>query len=214
MGCFPLGGQTGLNLAVEVADAGVLDKYGVRLLGTPLETIKRAEDRELFKKMLLEIGEPVPESIIANSLDEAKDFARQIGFPLIIRPAYTLGGTGGGIANNDEELEAVVQGGLDASPIHQVLVERSLIGWKELEYEVMRDAADNCITICNMENIDPMGVHTGDSMVVAPSQTLSDREYQMLRTASLKSYAPWVFRVAAMCSSPLIPDRRITTLSK
>ncbi|MGI5835918.1 MAG: carbamoyl-phosphate synthase large subunit [Chloroflexota bacterium] len=181
-----LGGQTGLNLAVEVADAGVLDKYGVRLLGTPLETIKRAEDRELFKKMLLEIGEPVPESIIANSLDEAKDFARQIGFPLIIRPAYTLGGTGGGIANNDEELEAVVQGGLEASPIHQVLVERSLIGWKELEYEVMRDAADNCITICNMENIDPMGVHTGDSMVVAPSQTLSDREYQMLRTASLK----------------------------
>ncbi|MHB0867846.1 MAG: carbamoyl-phosphate synthase large subunit [Chloroflexota bacterium] len=181
-----LGGQTGLNLAVEVADAGILDKYGVELLGTPLETIKRAEDRELFKKMLQEIGEPVPESVIAHSLAEALAFAEEIGYPLIIRPAYTLGGTGGGIANDEAELRRVAQGGLAASPIHQVLVERSLIGWKELEYEVMRDAADNCITICNMENIDPMGVHTGDSIVVAPSQTLSDKEYQMLRSASLK----------------------------
>jgi len=181
-----LGGQTGLNLAVEVADAGILERYGVRLLGTPLDTIKRAEDRELFKKMLLEIGEPVPESIIAQSVEEAKAFAEEIGYPLIIRPAYTLGGTGGGIADDETSLRTVVRGGLDASPIHQVLVERSLIGWKEMEYEVMRDAADNCITICNMENIDPMGVHTGDSIVVAPSQTLSDREYQMLRSASLK----------------------------
>ena len=181
-----LGGQTGLNLAVELADAGVLDRYGVRLLGTPLETIKRAEDRELFKSMLVEIGEPVPESIIAHTVEEAAAFAREIGYPLIIRPAYTLGGTGGGVAENDAELERVVQGGLSASPIHQVLVERSLIGWKEIEYEVMRDAADTCITICNMENIDPMGVHTGDSIVVAPSQTLSDKEYQMLRSASLK----------------------------
>ncbi len=181
-----LGGQTGLNLAVDVADAGILDRFGVRLLGTPLETIKRAEDRELFKKMLLEIGEPIPESVIAHSVEEARVFAEEIGYPLIIRPAYTLGGTGGGVANSASELERVVQGGLDASPIHQVLVERSLIGWKEIEYEVMRDAADNCITICNMENIDPMGVHTGDSIVVAPSQTLSDKEYQMLRSASLK----------------------------
>ncbi|MGE5618451.1 MAG: carbamoyl-phosphate synthase large subunit [Sphingomonadaceae bacterium] len=181
-----LGGQTGLNLAVEVADAGILDRYGVKLLGTPLETIKRAEDRELFKKMLQEIGEPIPESVIAHSLEEARAFAAKIGYPLIIRPAYTLGGTGGGIANDEAELERVVGGGLDASPIRQVLVERSLIGWKEIEYEVMRDAADNCITICNMENIDPMGVHTGDSIVVAPSQTLSDKEYQMLRSASLK----------------------------
>ncbi len=181
-----LGGQTGLNLAVEVADAGILDRYGVRLLGTPLETIKRAEDRELFKKMLQEIGEPVPESVIAHSVAEAGAFGEEIGYPLIVRPAYTLGGTGGGIANDEAELERVVQGGLAASPIHQVLVERSLIGWKEIEYEVMRDAADNCITICNMENIDPMGVHTGDSIVVAPSQTLSDKEYQMLRSASLK----------------------------
>jgi len=181
-----LGGQTGLNLAVEVADAGILEKYGVRLLGTPLDTIKRAEDRKLFKEMLQELGEPIPESVIATSLEEARTFAQEIGFPLIIRPAYTLGGTGGGVAAKDDELDRVVQGGLDASPIHQVLVERSLVGWKEIEYEVMRDAADNCITICNMENIDPMGVHTGDSIVVAPSQTLSDKEYQMLRSASLK----------------------------
>ncbi|HEX9016534.1 MAG TPA: carbamoyl-phosphate synthase large subunit [Chloroflexota bacterium] len=181
-----LGGQTGLNLAVDLADAGVLDRFGVRLLGTPLETIKKAEDRDLFKRMLLEIGEPVPESIIGHSVEDALAFAEEIGYPLIVRPAYTLGGTGGGIANDRAELERVTKGGLDASPIHQVLVERSLIGWKEIEYEVMRDAADNCITICNMENIDPMGVHTGDSIVVAPSQTLSDKEYQMLRSASLK----------------------------
>jgi carbamoyl-phosphate synthase large subunit len=181
-----LGGQTGLNLAVELADAGVLERFAVRLLGTPLETIKRAEDRQLFKSMLLEIGEPAPASVISDSMEEARAFAREAGYPLIIRPAYTLGGTGGGVATNPEELERVVKGGLDASPIHQVLVERSLIGWKELEYEVMRDADDNCITICNMENIDPMGVHTGDSIVVAPSQTLTDKEYQMLRSASLK----------------------------
>src|SRR5688500_6160294 len=181
-----LGGQTGLNLAVELADRGVLERYGVRLLGTQLDTIKKAEDRELFKRLLEEIGEPVPESAIVNTLDEGRAVGEQLGFPLIVRPAYTLGGTGGGIARDAAELDAVVTSGLAASPIHQVLVERSLIGWKELEYEVMRDAADNCITICNMENIDPMGVHTGDSIVVAPSQTLSDRDYQMLRSAALK----------------------------
>ena len=181
-----LGGQTGLNLAVELADAGVLDRYGVRLLGTPLQTIRNAEDRELFRRLLLDIGEPVPPSATVGSIEEARPVARDLGLPLVVRPAYTLGGTGGGIARTVEELEAIVAGGLAASPIHQVLLERSLVGWKEVEYEVMRDAAGNCITVCNMENVDPMGVHTGDSIVVAPSQTLSDREYQMLRSASLK----------------------------
>jgi len=181
-----LGGQTGLNLAVELADAGVLDRYNVRLLGTPLTTIKQAEDRDLFKQLLLRIGEPVPESVVASDVETAIDFANRIGYPIIVRPAFTLGGTGGGISRTEHELRDVVHGGLSASPIHQVLVEQSLIGWKEIEYEVMRDAADNCITVCNMENIDPMGVHTGDSIVVAPSQTLSDFEYQMLRTAAIK----------------------------
>ncbi len=181
-----LGGQTGLNLAVALADAGVLEQYGVRSLGTPIETIRKAEDRELFKRLLDEIGEPVPESAIVTNMDEASAVAARIGLPLVVRPAYTLGGTGGGIAHTQEEMAEIVRGGLAASPIHQVLLERCLLGWKEIEYEVMRDGADNCITICNMENIDPMGVHTGDSIVVAPSQTLSDKEYQMLRTASLK----------------------------
>jgi carbamoyl-phosphate synthase large subunit len=181
-----LGGQTGLNLAVDLADAGVLDKYNVRSLGTPIQTIRNAEDRELFKQLLINIGEPVPESKTVNSLEEAKMVAREIGLPLVIRPAYTLGGTGGGIATTWEELDRVVTMGLAASPIHQVLLEESVVGWKEIEYEVMRDGADNCITVCNMENIDPMGVHTGDSIVVAPSQTLTNKEYQMLRTASLK----------------------------
>ncbi|HLI52584.1 MAG TPA: carbamoyl-phosphate synthase large subunit, partial [Thermomicrobiaceae bacterium] len=181
-----LGGQTGLNLAVALADAGILDDYGVRLLGTPLESIRQAEDRELFKELLIEIGEPVIDSAIVTQLDEAFAFAEEVPLPLIIRPAYTLGGTGGGIARTREELIRYVTSGLRASPIHQVLVERSLLGWKELEYEVMRDANDTCITICNMENLDPMGVHTGDSIVVAPSQTLSDRDYQRLRSASLR----------------------------
>jgi carbamoyl-phosphate synthase large subunit len=181
-----LGGQTGLNLAVELADAGVLDKYNVKLLGTPLETIKKAEERSLFKQLIQEIGEPIPDSVTVNSVKEAMDFAREIGLPLIVRPSFTLGGTGGGIVNTMEELERIVTGGLSSSFTNQVLIEKCLLGWKEIEYEVMRDAADNCITICNMENIDPMGVHTGDSIVVAPSQTLSDKEYQMLRSASLK----------------------------
>ncbi|MFC1875254.1 carbamoyl-phosphate synthase large subunit [Chloroflexota bacterium] len=181
-----LGGQTGLNLAVDLADAGVLDKYNVKALGTPIETIRMAEDRELFKQMLLRIGEPVPPSQTVNTLEEARKVAREIGLPLVIRPAYTLGGTGGGFATTWDELESAVTIGLNASPISQVLLETSLFGWKEIEYEVMRDGADNCITVCNMENIDPMGVHTGDSIVVAPSQTLTNKEYQMLRTASLK----------------------------
>ncbi len=181
-----LGGQTGLNLAVELADAGVLDRYGVRMLGTPLETIRRAEERSLFKSLLVDIGEPVPASVTVNSVDEAMEFAGKIGLPVIVRPSFTLGGSGGGIAYTPDELATIVAAGLDASPSREVLVEQCLLGWKEVEYEVMRDAADTCITICNMENIDPMGVHTGDSIVVAPSQTLSDGEYQMLRSASIR----------------------------
>jgi len=181
-----LGGQTGLNLAVELADGGVLDKYSVELLGTPLETIKKAEERSLFKQFILDIGEPVPESFTVNSVAKANELAESIGLPLIIRPSYTLGGSGGGIARTIEELEMFVSSGLSSSMSREVLVEKCLLGWKEIEYEVMRDAADNCITVCNMENIDPMGIHTGDSIVVAPSQTLTDREYQMLRSASLK----------------------------
>jgi carbamoyl-phosphate synthase large subunit len=181
-----LGGQTGLNLAVELADAGVLDKYNVRALGTPIQTIRNAEDRELFKQLLISIGEPVPPSATVTSLEGAKKITREIGLPVIVRPSYTLGGTGGGMAYTWEELEAVVTNGLAVSPTHQVLVEQSVAGWKEIEYEVMRDAANNCITVCNMENLDPMGIHTGDSIVVAPSQTLTNKEYQMLRTASLK----------------------------
>ncbi|MBI3931270.1 MAG: carbamoyl-phosphate synthase large subunit [Chloroflexi bacterium] len=181
-----LGGQTGLNLAVELSDAGVLDKYNVRSLGTPIETIRMAEDRQLFKQMLISIGEPVPPSATVTSLRAARKVAKELGLPLIIRPSFTLGGTGGGMAHTRQELDAVVSNGLAVSPTHQVLVEESVAGWKEIEYEVMRDGADNCITVCNMENIDPMGVHTGDSIVVAPSQTLTNKEYQMLRTASLK----------------------------
>ena len=181
-----LGGQTGLNLAVELADAGILERYGVGLLGTPLETIRRSEDREYFRTFLHEIGEPEPENVSVNTIEEAWDAANRMGLPLVVRPAYTLGGSGGGIANTKEEFATFARTGLAASPISQVLLERSLAGWKEIEYEVMRDSADNCITICNMENLDPMGVHTGDSIVVAPSQTLSDHEYQMLRSASLK----------------------------
>jgi carbamoyl-phosphate synthase large subunit len=181
-----LGGQTGLNLAVALAEAGVLDRYNVQLLGTPLETIRKAEDRELFRKMLQEIGEPTPESEICHSVADARRVMERLGLPLVVRPAYTLGGTGGGMVYTPEQLDRQVRIGLSYSPIKQVLVERSLVGWKEIEYEVMRDGSDICITVCNMENLDPMGVHTGDSIVVAPSQTLTDKEYQMLRTASLK----------------------------
>ena len=181
-----LGGQTGLNLAVDLAEAGVLDRYGVRLLGTPLESIRTAEDRNLFRTMLESIGEPTPESDVVTTVEEARRVTERLGLPVVIRPAYTLGGTGGGIAYTPEQLDEQVRTGLAHSPIGQVLVERSLIGWKEIEYEVIRDGADTCITVCNMENMDPMGVHTGDSIVVAPSQTLTDKEYQMLRSASLK----------------------------
>ncbi len=181
-----LGGQVGLNLAVSLWEAGVLSDYKVRLLGTPLEAIKKAEDRQLFKDTMLEIGEPIPESVIVSKLEESFEFAERVGFPLIIRPAYTMGGTGGGIATNREELAEITVRGLTLSPISQVLLEQSVAGYKEIEYEVMRDSNNTCITICNMENFDPVGIHTGDSIVVAPSQTLSDREYQMLRAASIR----------------------------
>ncbi len=181
-----LGGQTGLNMAVELADSGILDELGIELLGTSLESIKLAEDRELFKATMESIGEKVARSVIASSIDEAMAFAKDNGFPIIIRPAYTLGGTGGGIAHNLEELKNITATGLSFSMINQVLLEQSVAGYKEIEYEVMRDAKDNCIVVCNMENIDPVGIHTGDSIVVAPSQTLSDKEYQMLRSASIK----------------------------
>ena len=181
-----LGGQTGLNMAVELADAGILDKYNVRSLGTPIDTIRKAEDRELFKKMLIDIGEPIPQSMIATNLQEALKAAEAIGLPVVVRPAFTLGGTGGGHASTMEVFQAVAANGLAVSPVHQVLIEESVVGWKEIEYEMIRDGNDNCITVCNMENVDPMGVHTGDSIVIAPTQTLTDREHQMLRTASIK----------------------------
>ena len=180
-----LGGQVGLNMAVELSEAGVLKEYNVTLLGTTLEAIKQAEDRELFKEAMKRINQPVPESDIFSDVAQAVEFANRIGYPIIIRPAYTLGGTGGGIAHNEEEMYMIALRGIKLSPIHQILVERSVAGWKEIEYEVMRDRADNCIIVCNMENIDPVGVHTGDSIVVAPSQTLNDTQYQMLRTASV-----------------------------
>lgn len=181
-----LGGQAGLNLAFKLAERGVFEKYNAELLGTSIEAIKKAEDRELFKETMQAIGEPIPESTIVEDIQSAQEFAKEIGFPLIVRPAYTMGGTGGGIAANDEELVDIVTRGLKYSLIGQVLIERSVAGWKEIEYEVMRDANDNCITVCNMENFDPVGIHTGDSIVVAPSQTLTDYEYQMLRSASLR----------------------------
>jgi carbamoyl-phosphate synthase large subunit len=181
-----LGGQTGLNLAVELAESGVLDRTGLKLLGTSLKSIQQAEDRDKFRDTMKEIGEPVAESEIISTLKEGKNFVEKVGFPVIIRPAYTMGGTGGGIVDNQEELEQIVSRGLNNSPISQVLIEKSIAGWKEIEYEVLRDSANNCITVCNMENFDPVGIHTGDSIVVAPSQTLSDLEYQLLRSASLK----------------------------
>ncbi|GCC10437.1 carbamoyl-phosphate synthase large chain [archaeon] len=181
-----MGGQTGLNLTARLAEAGVFEKYNVNILGTGVETIKKAENRELFAQFIRNIGEPVPHSFAVSSLEEALEAVNKIGYPVIIRPAYTLGGTGGGFAHNREELEEIVTRGVDASMVNQVLIEKSLLGWYEYEYEVMRDTNDNCITICNMENIDPMGIHTGESIVVAPAQTLSDREHQILRSAALK----------------------------
>lgn len=181
-----MGGQTGLNLTVELYDKGILDKYNVKVIGTSVESIKIGEDREKFKEMMQKINEPIVDSEIVTDLNEGLKVAHRIGYPIIVRPAYTLGGTGGGIANNEDELKEILSAGLQLSMQKQVLIEKSIKGWKEIEYEVMRDSNGTCITICNMENFDPVGVHTGDSIVVAPSQTLSDVEYQMLRTASIR----------------------------
>lgn len=181
-----LGGQTGLNLAVQLFENNILQKYNVELLGTSVESIRQGEDREKFRQLMLDIGEPIPESKIIYSFVEGCQFVQEIGYPVIIRPAYTLGGSGGGFAANENELKLALKQGLSSSPIHQVLIEKSIKGWKEIEYEVMRDANDTCLIVCNMENIDPVGIHTGDSMVVAPSQTLTDVHYQMLRSTALK----------------------------
>ena len=180
-----LGGQAGLNLGMELAESGFLEKNGVRLIGTTATTIKRAEDRLEFKLTMEKINEPVAPSLVVENVEDGIEFTNKIGYPVVLRPAYTLGGSGGGIAHNLQELTDILENGLRLSRVGQVLVERCIAGWKEIEYEVMRDSAGNCITVCNMENIDPVGVHTGDSIVVAPSQTLGDKEYQMLRTSAL-----------------------------
>ncbi|GGC80848.1 carbamoyl-phosphate synthase pyrimidine-specific large chain [Thalassobacillus devorans] len=181
-----LGGQTGLNLAMELSKTTILKDYGVELLGTKMEAIEQAEDRELFRNLMHELNEPVPDSTIVSSVETATDFAAEIGYPVIVRPAYTMGGTGGGMCDNEKELREITRNGLSLSPVNQCLIEKNIAGFKEVEYEVMRDKSDHAIVVCNMENFDPVGIHTGDSIVVAPSQTLSDREYQLLRNASLK----------------------------
>ncbi|RYM07239.1 carbamoyl-phosphate synthase large subunit [Sporolactobacillus sp. THM7-7] len=181
-----LGGQTGLNLAVQLHQSGILDELNVQLLGTNLESIEQAEDREKFRELMIELGEPVPASETVTNLEEARAFARKVHLPVIIRPAYTLGGTGGGIAETEEELDTIAENGLKLSPVHQVLIEKSIAGFKEIEFEVMRDHNDGAIAVCHMENIDPVGIHTGDSIVTAPCQTLSDRDLQRLRSASLR----------------------------
>src|SRR5208337_4040525 len=181
-----VGGQTALNLAVDLADAGILDKYNVELIGAKLEAIKKAEDRLLFKDAMLRIGLDVSKSALVNNLRDGLEFASKLGFPVLIRPSFTLGGTGGGVAYNREELMEILARGLDLSPVHECLIEENVLGWKEFELEVMRDLADNVIIICSIENFDPMGVHTGDSITVAPAQTLTDREYQMMRDGAIR----------------------------
>src|SRR5690242_429199 len=181
-----VGGQTALNLSVELTERGVLEKYGVELIGAKIDAIKKAEDRLLFKDAMRKIGLETPQSQLVNTIRGGLEFAERIGYPCILRPSFTLGGTGGGIAYNSEELMEILERGIDLSPVHEVLIEESALGWKEYELEVMRDLADNCIIICSIENFDPMGVHTGDSITVAPAQTLTDREYQMMRDGALR----------------------------
>ena len=181
-----LGGQAGLNLGMELAESGFLEENGIRLIGTTAQTIKKAEDRLEFKSTMEKIGEPVAPSLVVEDVQSGIDFANTIGYPVVLRPAYTLGGSGGGIAHDEQQLAEILKNGLRLSRVGQVLVERCIAGWKEIEYEVMRDANGTCITVCNMENIDPVGVHTGDSIVVAPSQTLGDKEYQMLRSSAFR----------------------------
>ena len=201
-----LGGQTGLTIAMQLGKAGVLEKYNVRLLGSDIEAIDRAEDRELFRETMKSIGQPVVPSEIANTLEEALKAAEDIGYPVIVRPAFTLGGSGGGIAENEDELAVIARTGLDMSPITQILVEKSIAGWKEIEFETMRDAAGNVIAVCSMENFDPVGVHTGDSIVVAPALTLADKEYQMLRSASLEMITALNIVGGCNCQFALDPE--------
>ena len=201
-----LGGQTGLNLAVQLAKKGILEECQVEILGTSFESIERAEDRELFKELCQSLGEPVLPSEIANTIEEGVEVAARIGYPVVLRPAFTLGGTGGGFADNEEEFREIMKNALVLSPVHQVLVEKSIKGFKEIEYEVMRDANDTAIAICNMENLDPVGIHTGDSVVVAPSQTLTDHEYQMLRTAALDIITELGIEGGCNCQFALKPD--------
>ena len=181
-----IGGQTGLNLAMQLEKKGILAECGCRLLGTDSSSIEMAEDREAFRDLCLKLGEPVLPSAVVRSMEEGKEAAREMGYPLVLRPAFTLGGTGGGFADTEEELSALLQTGLDLSPVGEVLVEKSVKGYKEIEFEVMRDSADTAVTVCCMENLDPVGIHTGDSIVVCPSQTLTDKEYHMLRDSALK----------------------------
>ena len=201
-----LGGQTGLTIAMQLSRAGVLEKYGVRLLGSGIDAIDKAEDRELFRKALTDMGQPVVPSATAEDLQSALDIAEEIGYPVIVRPAFTLGGTGGGIASDEEELKIIARNGLDMSPIHQILVERCISGWKEIEFETMRDSVGNVIAVCSMENFDPVGIHTGDSIVVAPALTLSDKEYQMLRSAALAIVSTIGIVGGCNCQFALNPD--------
>ncbi len=202
-----LGGQTGLTLSMELAKSGFLESHGVRLLGARPETIDKAEDRQIFKDTMESIGEPVIPSKVVTSYEDAVDFVHnEIGFPAIIRPAFTLGGTGGGIVKNDRELDEIAHNGLHRSPIHQILVEKCISGWKEIEFEVMRDSTGNVITVCSMENFDPVGVHTGDSIVIAPTVTLADREYQMLRSAALNIISALEIEGGCNCQFALNPD--------
>ncbi|MBR3128791.1 MAG: carbamoyl-phosphate synthase large subunit, partial [Solobacterium sp.] len=199
-----LGGQTGLNLVVDLHNDGILDEFGVEILGTDLQAINQAEDREMFRSLMQEIHEPIPESVIVHSIEEAVAFGDTQGYPLVVRPAYTLGGTGGGFAHNEEELRHITDTGLKMSPVHQCLIEQSIAGYKEIEYEVMRDAKDNAITICSMENVDPVGIHTGDSIVVAPVQTLTDYENHMLSSVALKIIR--ALRICGGCNVQLALD--------
>ena len=201
-----LGGQTGLTLSMQLAKEGFLEKYGVQLLGANPETIDKAEDRQMFKDTMLSINQPVIPSLVVNDVESAVEFADEIGYPVIIRPAFTLGGTGGGIVDNEEELREITSNGLELSPITQVLVEKCISGWKEVEFEVMRDSVGNVITVCSMENFDPVGVHTGDSIVIAPTVTLADKEYQMLRSAALDIISALKVEGGCNCQFALNPE--------
>ena len=201
-----LGGQTALNLCMQLARDGFLEKHHVRLLGSSPECIRRSEDRQLFKETMLSIGEPCIPSETAVTCEEAVSFAQKIGYPVIVRPAFTLAGSGGGIAENDEELREIAKNGLALSPIRQVLIEKSVAGWKEIEYEVIRDGAGNAVTVCSMENFDPVGIHTGDSIVIAPAVTLSDKEYQMLRSAAIKIVSALGVEGGCNCQFALDPN--------